>query len=423
MENKFETKGFIVWFVCASFFLYEFLLRTITGTYQHNIMSDLSLTSMQFSLLSSTIFLVVYGLMQIPVGVIVDNIGLKKSLILGSICCSISSFGFANAENYYFALICRMFMGFGASFGFIGLLISVNDWMPHKYNAIFIGLSQFIGTMGPMGAAGPLDSLSQDSNITWRYIFIILSIIGLTITFLSILFVENNQKKAGGYIILYRPEKINIVFRRIFFRPAPWLIAVLSAGMYFAIEYLSANEGRNFLVAKGISPRDASYMLSISWIGYAVGCPLFGFLSDMLERRKSVISIAAIIGLLSTIAIVYLHEAIYLQISFFMLGVSASGQSICFALVSEQFQKQYVAAGFGFNNAMITSASAVLAPSIGLLLDTRKTVDVQLVDSYMYVFKILILMSLIAVIISMFFIKETYCKSAVNYTVVKNKYS
>ncbi|WP_367608019.1 hypothetical protein [Legionella sp. W05-934-2] len=43
------------------------------------------------------------------------------------------------------------------SFGFICLLISVYDWLPRKNAALFIGLSQFIGTMGPMLAAGPLD--------------------------------------------------------------------------------------------------------------------------------------------------------------------------------------------------------------------------------------------------------------------------
>ena len=60
-DNKFKLKGFVVWGLCAIFFLYEFFIRTIIGTYQTPVMQDLQLTSLQFSLLSSTLFLVIYG--------------------------------------------------------------------------------------------------------------------------------------------------------------------------------------------------------------------------------------------------------------------------------------------------------------------------------------------------------------------------
>ena len=144
IDNQFKAKGFLVWGICALFFLYEFLLRTVIGTYQHPVMQDLNLTSFQFSLLSTTIFFLIYGAMQIPAGLIVDKIGLKKALIIATLTCTISSVGFAYSQSYPMAIFYRMVMGFGASFGFICLLISVHDWMPHKYSAIFIGLSQLV---------------------------------------------------------------------------------------------------------------------------------------------------------------------------------------------------------------------------------------------------------------------------------------
>lgn len=77
-ENTFSTKGFLVWGLCAFFFVYEFSLRTIMGSYQSPLMHDLKLSAVQFSLLSTSIFLVIYGFMQIPVGIIANRIGLKK---------------------------------------------------------------------------------------------------------------------------------------------------------------------------------------------------------------------------------------------------------------------------------------------------------------------------------------------------------
>lgn len=419
IDNQLKAKGFLVWGICALFFLYEFLLRTVIGTYQHPVMQDLNLTTFQFSLLSTTIFFVIYGAMQIPAGIIVDNIGLKKSLIIASLICTISSIGFAYSYSYPLAIVYRMLMGFGASFGFICLLISVHDWMPHKYSAIFIGLSQFIGTLGPMAAAGPLDSMSESMSINWRFVFLCLGGAGLILTILIVLFVENNKQKSGKYTILNKPEKILTSILKLFSRIQPLYIALLSASLYFTVEYLSENEGRAFLALKGISITSASYMITIAWIGYAIGCPLLGFLSDFFERRKIIMKISALLGLAAILMILYAPSKQCLQAAFFMLGISASGQSIGFAVIAEQFKKQFVAVGFGLNNAMITVVSAINAPLIGLLLDhTKKGVSVSL-NEYLSVFNILIVIAVIAVIISTFFLKETYCKSTVEFTVLK----
>lgn len=418
-ENKFKAKGFLVWGICTLFFLYEFLLRTVMGTYQPPMMEDLGLSSFQFTLLSSTIFLFIYGLMQIPVGLIVDSIGLKKSLLIGAVCCSFSSIGFAYAYSYPIAVAYRMLMGFGASFGFVCMLISIREWMPHKYIAIFIGLSQFIGTLGPMLAAGPLDTMSKSGDVKWRFVFLCLGFFGFLLTIFIFLFVENNQQKAGKYIVLKKPEKIFNSLLRLLSKSQPWWIALFSATIYFTTEYLSENEGRIFLSLKGISINSASYMITIAWIGYAIGCPLLGFLSDMFERRKIVMQFAAALALISIMMIIHLENTQYIKISFFLLGLSASGQSIGFALVAEQFKKQFVAVGFGLNNAIISVVSSVNAPLIGMFLDHNKNGDCVSLNDYIFVFNILIIMAVIALIITILFIKETYCKSSVDFTILK----
>lgn len=419
MANMFHRKGFVVWGICAFFFLYEFLLRTVIGTFQAPLMNDLHLTSLQFSLLSTTIFFLIYGVMQIPVGLIVDNIGLKKALLFASVCCCLSSFGFAYAHSFKVALAFRMLMGLGASFGFICLLVSVYDWMPRKYTAIFIGLSQFIGTLGPMLAAGPLDNLSQSSGVTWQSVFVYLGVFGGVLSVLVLAFVENNQEKTGNFIILYKPEKIISSLKRLFVRGQPWFLALLSVALYFTVEYLSENEGRSFLELKHISEVSANYMITISWIGYAIGCPMLGFVSDLRERRKEVFILSAIFGLLAILGIMYSSELILLQVAFFLLGMSASGQSVCFASVSEQFSKQFVAVGFGLNNGMITLFSAINAPIIGFLIDHKRAGGALSLSVYMFAFKVLIIIAVVAVLLALFFVKETYCKSQVTFTIAK----
>lgn len=418
-ENDFKIKGFLVWGICAFFFLYEFFLRTVIGSFQHPLMQDLNLSTFQFSLLSTTLFFVIYGLMQIPAGVIVDNIGLKKSLLLGALVCTFSSIGFAYAYSYPAAVLYRMLMAFGASFGFICLLMSVHDWMPHRFSAIFIGLSQFIGTIGPMAAAGPLHTLTESSGVHWRDIFLVLGGVGVVIFFLSLLFVSNNQERTGQYIVLHRPEKIATSIKRLFMRIQPWYIAFLSATLYFTIEYLSENEGRMFLSLKGIGLGQASYMITLSWLGYAIGCPLLGFISDMIHRRKIVMMTAAVFSLLGVSMILYAERIHFLMLAFVLLGLGASGQSIGFATMAEQFKKQFVAVGFGLNNAVITLLSALNAPLIGLLLDHNRQGTEITLENYLFAFTVLLVTVVIAVILSFFFVRETYAKSVADFTYLK----
>ena len=415
-DNQFTVKGFIVWGICALFFLYEFFLRTVIGTFQHPVMEDLQLTSVQFSLLSTTTFLFFYGIMQIPVGLIIDHIGLKKSLSIGAALCAIASICFAYSYNYPIAIFYRILMGFGASFGFICLLVAVHDWMPYRYNAIFIGLSQFMGTIGPMLAAGPLDTLAETTNINWRLVFLYLGLMGCVLLFLVILFVENNQQKAGKYIILCKPEKIKVSIIRLFVRLQPWFIAIFSASIYFTVEYLSENEGRNFIKLKGLNSNTASYMITVAWIGYALGCPCLGFLSDFSRRRVVPMILAACCNFIAIVMIMFAANKNFLLGSFFLLGLGAGGQSIGFATIAEQFKKQFVAVGFGLNNMMITVISVINAPLIGWLLDCSRAGACITLKNYYFAFSVLIVVATLSLIFSIFCIRETYCKSRVDFT-------
>lgn len=420
-QNKFTVKGFTVWFVCALFFLYEFFLRTVMGTFQQQLTGDLGLSSLEFSFLSTTVFVFFYGACQVPGGFIVGVIGLKKSLIAGSVICAIATIGFGYSSNYLMAIFFRMLMGLGSTFGFICLLVSVHEWMPSRHNALMIGISSFVGTMGPMLAAGPLDSVLETHAIGWRPVFISLGGIGIFILLLVFLFVENNTIKSGKYIILQTPEKIKTSIFKMFKRSQPWFISIFSACVYFSLEYLSENEGRIFLSLKGIKTNNAAYMITISWIGYAVGCPILGFLSDYFRRRKIIMVLSSICLISSILTIIYLNNPQIITLGFFLMGLGASGQSIGFAIIADQFKKKFIAVAFGFNNALIGLIPSALAPFIGWMLDKSSGASSPRLDDYYLVFISLIIISAISFIVSIFFIQETYGKSKVGFTYLEPK--
>lgn len=410
--SKMTVFGTMIWILCAVFFMYEFLLRTVLGTFEHPITYDLNIDIVKFAILSSTAYMLVYGLMQIPVGIITDRFGLKKTLFWATVVCAISVIGFGMTHTFDSAFIFRILMGLGSSFGFICLLVAVYDWMPQKNIAFFIGLSQFIGTMGPILAAGPLNSLSTSSGADWRFIFFILGFIGIIIAILVLFFVKNNKDYTGSFQILKRPEPLRKELGALLNQKQTWLIAIFSGSIYFTIEYLSENSGKAFIMLHGYSSNTASYMITTAWIGYAIGCPLLGYISDLLGKRKSMMVVAAISCLTSMIIIIYLPINIpILTIGFILLGIGASGQSIGFAIMAEQCKESYLAAGLGFNNAVIALVTSLNAPLIGWVLTRSANNHPPTIYDYQVAFSIIIGFLILALMLSALFIKETFCKS------------
>tara|TARA_R110002095_G_scaffold214214_1_gene205920 strand:- start:48 stop:1217 length:1170 start_codon:yes stop_codon:yes gene_type:complete len=386
-------------------------------------MYDLELSSIQFSLLSSTVYLAIYAIMQVPVGFIVDRIGLKKSLLLGSVICAISSIGFAYSYGYVSAAFFRFLTGFGSAFGFICLLVSVYDWLPRKHIALLIGVSQFIGTMGPMLAAGPLEVIAEQGSIDWRMVFISLAIAGFILSIFIAIFVSNNHEKSGHYTILKRPESIFKSLKCLSTKSQAWSIALFSALVYFSLEYLSENEGKIFLISKGFSSTFAAFMITTAWIGYAFGCPLLGWLSDFLSRRKPIMIFSAFSCTLGMTCIVYANHPYIIAIAFFLLGLGAAGQSVAFVMMSEQFKKPYLAASLSMNNAMITMLSAINAPIIGSALEFLKTTTAPQLSDYQIAFSGLAATVGLSIIIAIFLLKETYCKSIADFTILSSRQS
>ena len=419
MKNQISFKGMVTWSLCTLFFTYEFLLRTTLGTFQSQLMSDLHLTTVQFSLLSSTVFQLVYGLMQIPIGVIIDRVGLKMTLLTAAFLCTIANLGFSFSHDFLCAIFFRVFMGLGASCGFICLLISIYDWMPRKNTALFIGLSQFIGTLGPMLAAGPLSSLSDVSGIGWRQVFFQLSLVGAALSVLVFFYVENNRHQHNKFIFLTHSLSIFTQLLSLIKQKQIWFIAVYSACVYFSIEYLTENEGIAFLVKKGCSSTFSSYMMTTAWIGYALSCPFIGYFSDKIQRRKPFLVVTSLVTLLALTFIIYLpitNEL--LAISFALLGLGAGGSIIGYSIMAEQCTESSLAAGLGLNNTMIVIASALNAPLIGYLLSQVKTSHHVQLSNYQNAFMMMIVLAFSAAFIAIFCIKETFCKSACQNTIL-----
>jgi MFS family permease len=414
-KSPISALGLIIWLLAAFFFLYEFFLRTFVGSVAHQVIPDLKLNVETFAIIGSAYY-VAYGLMQIPVGILADKFGVKKIMIFATLVCAGATFLFAHSMGFLSAFASRLLMGFGSSFAFVCLLVIAVTWFPRKYFGFFAGASQFIGTTGPLLAGGPLVAFLAREHESWRVALSQIAGIGVVLAILILLIVRN--KPRGGeqaLVYLRQAEPLKSSLLRLLKNSQAWAVAFYSATVYISIVLLGAIWGTEYLQARGLSQNTAADMVSLAWLGYAIGCPLFGALSDIAKRRKPTLIFCAIVGLICTIMITYLplggRHWVY-SILFFALGLAASGQNVGFATIAEHVSLSTRATALGLNNGMITLFGSIIPPLVSyfIYLSTGPQSTGFVAKNFLLGFSLMPLFNLVALLIATFAIRETFCK-------------
>jgi len=417
-ENSHINKlGLFIWTLAALFFLYEFFLRTFIGTVVHEVTQAMHLNAEQLSIIGAAYYLT-YGIMQIPVGILIDRYGARLLLTIAITVCVFGVFLFSIAQDFYLAIFGRLLMGLGSSFGFVGLLIIALNWFPRQRFGFFAGLAQFLGAVGPILAGAPLVMLLYAAHDNWRVVLISIGMLGLILAVLIAIFVRN---KPAGYkyktIFLHFPEPLWKKLIRLFKNSQAWIIVIYALSNYVPIALLGAIWGTAYLQTRGMSQSTAAFVTSMLWLGLAIGCPLFGYISDRIKRRKSVMLFCALLGIITTLDIIYWpgYSKTIFGIFFFALGLAGSGQSLSFALMSEHVPTNLHATALGFNNASLTLSSAFMIPLISLLIQFSIHSHVKSGIAYQQSDFTLGLLSLaglyvLGFLVAIFALKETYCR-------------
>lgn len=410
-KKNISIAGLIVWVCCLVFYLYEFFLRTFVGTMAKSIIHDLSLNSEQFALMGAAYY-ITYSLMQLPVSYLTNRFGAKKTVIFASVLCGLSVILFSMVQSFAAGVLARLLMGFGSSFGFVSILIVITNRFPLRYYSTFIGISQFVGTMGPLLAGGPLITALKASGLTWRPLFLRIGFFGIILAVIMLILIRNKTRGASSEtIFLERPKSLLHQLRALFTNRQAWLIAFFSALTYESVDFLGAIWGTYYLQSRGLSLTLAGYTISASWLGFAIGCPLLTFISDRMRRRKPVLIFCAILGLVSTLIATYFQLNIQLLYPalFFLIGLSASAQNLGIVTIIENVEISVQSLALGFNNGILILFGAII-PVLSSFLIHLPSKGEATPKTFIGGFSILPVMFAIALVLSIFFIDETFCR-------------
>jgi MFS family permease len=349
--------------LAASYFGHEFIQRVATSVIVGELMAEFAVGGAVLGSLSAFYFYAYAG-MQIPVGVLIDRFGPRRLMSLAAGISAVGALLFATAPAIEYAYAGRLMIGLGASFSWIGLLAVTTLWLPPERFSGLAGLGQAVGMLGAVFGQAPLALLVEGYG--WRTAVGVLAALGAAISLSLFLTVpEVPAKTAQGKGRLTQGLRIAAS------NSQTWLNAVYGLSMTGTMLAFAGLWAVPWLVSVYGFERAGAAMASVMFVGWAVGSPLIGWLSDRAARRR-VFQIGNGFAMTSSlIAILYVPElpTLALVALMFANGVFASGMVLAYGAARAHNPPDASGATYGLVNTGVVGSGAIFQPLLGLLLD------------------------------------------------------
>lgn len=373
MSSKYATNkrlllGSIICIVGALFYCYEFVLRIVPGILQTELSAAFgNISATTFGNLSA-LYYFAYSPMQLPVGILMDRYGARKLLTLACLSCTIGSLMFSYPSSLLIAGTGRFLVGFGSAFAFVGVLSSAINWLPYKYFSLVAGLMTTIGMLGLVYGEIKLTTLSHIFSL--EHILFMLVTIGAIMTITIFLVVKDSPDRKASAITPLNEFLKDVVI--VLKTPQIWIIGFIAACLYTSLSVFGELWGKSYLeFAHHLNKADAAKTISWMFIGWAIGAPASGYLSDKFANRSITLLIGAVFSLIFICAILYIPNLSKntLNILILMYGIFSSAEIVAFIMANEYIKKAMPGTIFAVINMIVTLGGAIFQPLVGVMLD------------------------------------------------------
>lgn len=408
--------------VAMAYFFVQFH-RNTQGVIKGNLEQSFTMTATSFATLSSMYFYP-YMLMQLPLGILLDKFGVRKTVACGTLVTALGAFIFGSAGSFGMACLGRAIIGIGVSAPVTSMQKLISSWFKESKNATAYSFSSVIGHAGALVAQYPLAWMI--GSVNWRTIFFVCMGISITIAILCWLFVKDGPEKVGLPTMAQMEgradhsgasKSIKDILKamgKTYANKYVWpviLVMMIHQGLQslfsstFSVPYLREVYGYTTLKAAGFT--------TVMMAGTVLFGMLVGTVSDLIKSRKAVIAFISGMMVACWFCLAYgpgrfMSEPL-LWVVMFLMGMSGCGVQIMFAYSREINNPAYVGIAVTAVNFTGMICSAFMPTVCGSIID-KLAPSFSGAALYQRVFLMCIILSAVAFIVSICF-KETHCKN------------
>ncbi|MBK7651194.1 MAG: MFS transporter [Flammeovirgaceae bacterium] len=390
------------WLLASIYYFYQYTLRSAPSVMMPELSEAFGLSALGVAALVG-LFYFGYSPFSLVAGVALDRLGAKKVVPLGAAFVGIGALLFATGSESA-ANVGRFLQGAGGVFALIGAIYIATKHFSATLAATMIGATQMFGMAGGAAgqfAVGPMIA----KGLPWNYFWLGMGAIGiiLSVALIFILPKEEKSNQSDNWV----KDSIN-AFKSVFSNPQSILCGIIAGLLFIPTTIFDMVWGVRFLQeGHGFDYSTAVIRSSMVPIGWIIGCPLLGFISDKIGRRKPVIIGGATVLLGCLAFILYGPTTVFPPYVLGLLAGLASGAAMLpYTVIKEANSPKYGGTATGVVNFINFTFSALLGPVFANILINISETGKQGLEKFQAAFQPLLFGVGLAIILAII-LKET----------------
>ncbi len=356
-----QTRAFaIAWAFTVVFYFLEYAVRSSPAVMIPELEASFHTTALGISAILGAYYYT-YSTMSLVAGAALDRLGAKRTVPVGAAILGIGCLFFSGAAVLA-GDVGRLLQGAGSAFAFTGAVYLAAHGFSARYLATAIGVTQCVGMLGGSAgqfAVGPMIEHGLEVHTIWIGLGVI--ILGgrrAACTWRPLPRSSSAPHTQGGGIgSVLKPYKI------VFSNPQSYLCGLI-AGLLFAPTTIGDMIWgvASFQKDLQLSYHNAVLIASMVPLGWVFGCPLLGWLSDRIGRRKPVIIGSAAVMILAAAQLALKPLPIPVHVAMFVFGVASGAAMIPYSVIKEVNPDNVKGSATGGINFLVFGITAFLGP-------------------------------------------------------------
>lgn len=393
----------VAWLLAAIYYFYQYALRSAPAVMMPQLSEAFGLSALG---VASIVGLFYYGYspFSLVAGAAMDRLGPRRLLPVAAVAVGVGALLFATG-NSAAASLGRFLQGAGGVFALVGAIYIATKNFPASVAATLIGATQMFGMAGGSAgqfAVGPMIG----GGFVWSSFWIGMGIVGLVIgVLLFVLLPKEASSQQPDNWMKSTTQAFGVVFKN----PQSLLCGLISGLLFIPTTIFDMVWGVRYLQeAHGLDYGPAVMRSATIPLGWIIGCPLLGFISDRLGRRKPVIIAGAVVLLACLIWILYGPAGVFPPyVLGLMAGLASGAAMLPYTVIKEANPPEFGGTATGVVNFLNFTFSALLGPVFaGLLYRVSSGAPQMELEHYQSAFGPLLFGVAIAIVLCLF-LKET----------------
>ncbi|QNK64359.1 MFS transporter [Pedobacter sp. PAMC26386] len=354
------TKYYVIaWVFGLLFYFLDYVVRAAPAVMIPQLSAVFNVSTIGLVSIIGTYYYT-YSTCSLIAGIALDRFGAKYSLFAGAVILGIGCLLFMISSEFA-GNTGRLLQGAGCAFAFPGCVYLATKGFSPKSLATAIGFTQCLGMLGGSAGqfvVGPLIEKGVDQKLFWigAGILTILVAIGL-------LLITPNPKEEQKSTKELHAKGFLSPYKVVFSNPQSWLCGVISGLLFAPTTIFAMTWGVAFFQQdRSFSFHDATVACAMVPMGWVFGCPLLGYLTDKIGRRKPVLIGGAVLMILSLAQLLLLPAIAPAYVSTFLLGVASGAAMIPYSVIKESNPDHVKGSATGAINFITFSVTTLLSP-------------------------------------------------------------